>query len=112
MKFQKVIVVLALNLLAAVFIEGMALSRMGIEPRCQCIRTESTFINPRLIRNVELIPSGPHCPNTEVIATLQNGLLVCLDPNARWVKIIIERILENSKVETNVETTESTVPTL
>ncbi|KFO90395.1 Interleukin-8 [Buceros rhinoceros silvestris] len=86
--------VLALLLISMVGTEGQALPRSAIELRCQCIGTHSKFIPPRLIRNVNLIPSGPHCKNVEVIATLADGREVCLEPTAPWVKLIIKAILD------------------
>ncbi|CAI9604844.1 unnamed protein product [Staurois parvus] len=44
--------------------------------------------------NIEVIPSGPHCKNVEVIITLKDGKLVCVDPSASWVERIIKLILE------------------
>ncbi|NWJ01509.1 IL8 protein, partial [Crypturellus undulatus] len=73
---------------------GMAPARSGIELRCLCINTHSSFIHPKLIQNVRLIQSGPHCQNVEVIATLKNGNEVCLEPTAPWVKLIIKAILD------------------
>nr|XP_033818005.1 interleukin-8-like [Geotrypetes seraphini] len=77
--------------------DAKSLARMGAELRCQCVKTESGFISARLMQNVELIPSGPHCSNVEVIATLKSGQRVCLEPTAPWVERIIKKILESSK---------------
>ncbi|XP_018861965.1 interleukin-8-like isoform X1 [Parus major] len=79
-----------------------AVPRSAIELRCQCISTHSKFIHPKFIQNVNLTPSGPHCKNVEVIATLRDGREVCLEPTAPWVKLIIKTILDkaNSKSET------------
>ncbi|XP_029454764.1 permeability factor 2-like [Rhinatrema bivittatum] len=66
------------------------------ELRCQCIKTVSEFIPIKQIANVELIPEGPHCPTVEVIANLKNGMQVCLNPEAKWVKIIIDKILNGA----------------
>ncbi|XP_030048356.1 C-X-C motif chemokine 3 [Microcaecilia unicolor] len=63
------------------------------ELRCQCIKTVSEFIPVKQIANVDLTPEGPHCPTVEVIATLKNGFLACLNPEEKWVKRIIHTIL-------------------
>ncbi|XP_030044839.1 interleukin-8-like [Microcaecilia unicolor] len=84
-------------LFSAALTEAMSLAQMGTELRCQCIKTESRFIHPRLMQIVDLIPSGPHCSNVEVIATLKSGQRVCLEPTAPWVIRIIKKILESSK---------------
>ncbi|KAJ7313433.1 hypothetical protein JRQ81_004801 [Phrynocephalus forsythii] len=64
------------------------------ELRCQCIDVITKMIPLKHIANVELIPEGPYCAISEVIATMTNGKRVCLDTTARWVKMIIERILQ------------------
>ncbi|NXC47515.1 IL8 protein, partial [Penelope pileata] len=91
---KAVAVVMALLLISVAGTKGMALARSGIELRCQCIDTHSKFIHPKFIQNVNLTPSGPHCKNVEVIATLSDGREVCLDPTAPWVKVIIKAILD------------------
>ncbi|XP_078533586.1 alveolar macrophage chemotactic factor-like [Lissotriton helveticus] len=74
------------------FGESIAAERL----RCQCVKTESNFIRPRQIRTVEVIPSGTYCAQQEVILVLKSGKEVCVDPNAPWVKKILERILQRS----------------
>nr|XP_048702852.1 interleukin-8-like [Caretta caretta] len=101
MSCKLVVAVLALFLIYAAVSEGMSLARMGNELRCQCVSTHSKFIPPRYLRDVKLTPSGPHCQNVEVIATLKDGREVCLEPTAPWVKIIIKAILD--KAEANGE---------
>ncbi|XP_048366361.1 interleukin-8-like [Sphaerodactylus townsendi] len=85
---------LTLFLFTATETEGFSLARMGGELRCQCINTYSKFIHPRNIQDVTLTPSGPHCKNVEVIATLKDGREVCLEPTAPWVKTIVKAILD------------------
>ncbi|KFP43896.1 Interleukin-8 [Chlamydotis macqueenii] len=86
--------VLALLLISALGTEDTALARSAMELRCQCVGTHSKFIHPKFIQNVNLTPSGPHCKNVEVIATLTDGREVCLEPTAPWVKLIIKAILD------------------
>ncbi|KAM8842411.1 alveolar macrophage chemotactic factor-like [Synchiropus splendidus] len=77
--------------------EGMTLRSLGVELHCRCIQTESTPIG-RHIEKVELIPANSHCEETEIIATLKkSGEEVCLDPEAPWVKRVINKILESRK---------------
>ncbi|XP_021249710.1 interleukin-8-like [Numida meleagris] len=99
---KTVAAVMALLLISMAGAKGMAQPRSGIELRCQCIDTHSKFIHPKFIQNVNLTPSGPHCQNVEVIATLKDGREVCLDPTAPWVKLIIKAILD--KADTKTET--------
>uniref|UniRef100_A0A8C0GAI1 C-X-C motif chemokine n=1 Tax=Chelonoidis abingdonii TaxID=106734 RepID=A0A8C0GAI1_CHEAB len=61
--------------------------------RCQCLQTVSGLVSPKLLVRVEIIPKGPQCSTVEVIATLKTSQQICLDPQAKWVKMIINRIL-------------------
>ncbi|KAM7167254.1 interleukin-8-like [Macrochelys suwanniensis] len=97
MNGKLVVAVLALFLIYAAVSEGVSLARMGNELRCQCIGTHAKFIPPRNIRDVKLTPSGAHCQNVEIIATLKDGREVCLEPTAPWVTIIIKAILEKAQ---------------
>ncbi|XP_065452002.1 growth-regulated alpha protein-like isoform X1 [Chrysemys picta bellii] len=72
---------------------------MAGELRCQCLQTETAVIHPKRIAYVELIPEGPHCGVPEVIATTTHGKKVCLDPTARWVKIVINKILNSQSTK-------------
>ncbi|XP_041822789.1 interleukin-8-like isoform X2 [Chelmon rostratus] len=73
--------------------EGISLGDQGITLRCQCITTEKRPIG-RYIGRVEVNPASSHCNNIEIIATLKrDGQKICLDPNARWVKKVLERRL-------------------
>ncbi|XP_010592443.1 growth-regulated alpha protein [Loxodonta africana] len=65
---------------------------MGSELRCQCVKTVQG-IHPKNIASVKVTPPGPHCADTEVIATLKNGQEVCLNPTAPMVIRLIEKIL-------------------
>ncbi|XP_008276673.1 interleukin-8 [Stegastes partitus] len=79
--------------------EGISLrglKSLGVELHCRCIQTESKPIG-RHIEKVELIPANSHCEETEIIATLKKtGKEVCLDPEAPWVKKVIQRIMSSS----------------
>ncbi|XP_023054267.1 growth-regulated protein homolog gamma-like [Piliocolobus tephrosceles] len=62
------------------------------ELRCQCLQTLQG-IHPKNIRSVNLTFPGPHCAQTEVIATLKNGQKVCLNPAAPMFQKIIKKML-------------------
>ncbi|KAM5339362.1 growth-regulated alpha protein [Glossophaga mutica] len=62
------------------------------ELRCQCLQTRPR-IHPKQIQSVKVIPPGASCDQTEVVATLKNGQEVCLNPEAPFVKKIIEKML-------------------
>ncbi|XP_007953678.1 growth-regulated protein homolog gamma-like [Orycteropus afer afer] len=63
------------------------------ELRCQCLQTVQG-IHLKNIESVKVTPPGPHCGQTEVIATLKNGQEACLNPAAPMVKRIIEKMLK------------------
>ncbi|XP_060921540.1 interleukin-8-like [Labrus mixtus] len=91
--FTSIVVLLALLTVS----EGMSLRSLGMELHCRCIQTESKPIG-RHIEKVELIPANSHCEETEIIATLKKtGQEVCLDPEAVWVKRVINRIMSSRK---------------
>ncbi|XP_038256130.1 interleukin-8-like [Dermochelys coriacea] len=71
-------------------------SLLGGELRCRCLQTASGLMSPKHLVHVEIIPKGPHCGTVEVIATLKTSQQICLDPEAKWVKMIIKRILSSS----------------
>ncbi|KAF3687624.1 Interleukin-8 [Channa argus] len=97
MRNSRVIVSAIVVLLASLAIsEGMSLSSLGVELHCRCIMTESKHIGSRIAK-AELIPPNPHCDKTEIIATLKTGEQVCLDPEALWVKKVIQRIMSSKK---------------
>ncbi|KAG8515184.1 Growth-regulated protein-alpha [Galemys pyrenaicus] len=63
------------------------------ELRCQCLQTVQG-IHLKNIQSVKVTPAGPHCDQTEVLATLKNGQEACLNPAAPMVKKIIEKMLK------------------
>ncbi|XP_047422677.1 growth-regulated protein homolog gamma-like [Sciurus carolinensis] len=64
------------------------------ELRCQCLQTVQG-IHLKNIQSVKVTPSGPHCAQIEVLATLKNGQEACLNPEAPVVKKIIHKMLNN-----------------
>ncbi|XP_029867464.1 C-X-C motif chemokine 5-like [Aquila chrysaetos chrysaetos] len=72
---------------------------LAAELRCHCIQTVTGLMLPKRLANVEIIPKGPHCNAVEIIATLKNSQQICLDPQAKWVKMIINRILHSASKE-------------
>ncbi|NXS07926.1 IL8 protein, partial [Neodrepanis coruscans] len=61
--------------------------------QCQCISTHSKFIPPKTVQDVRLSQRRPHCGNVEIIATLNDGREVCLEPTAPWVRLTVKALL-------------------
>ncbi|TDH16167.1 hypothetical protein EPR50_G00016760 [Perca flavescens] len=98
MMISRVLVASIVVLLAFLAVsEAMSLRSPGVELHCRCIQKESQPIG-RHIEKVELIIANSHCDETEIIATLKKtGKEVCLDPEAPWVKRVIDKILSNRR---------------
>ncbi|PIO39421.1 Interleukin-8 [Aquarana catesbeiana] len=99
MFFKAACATLTLFLLFTTAAEAMSLLRSATELRCQCVKLETKQISTKIMANIEVIPSGPHCKNVEVIITLKDGNKVCVDPSASWVERIIKLILERQQNE-------------
>lgn len=62
------------------------------ELRCQCIQITSELIPCEFIKTIKVIYKNIYCSRMEVIAVLKNRNAICLDPNAKWVKTLIDNI--------------------
>ncbi|XP_032886895.1 interleukin-8-like [Amblyraja radiata] len=78
-------VTILILLLCVVTAQGIPI--LGANGRCHCARTRS--VHPKSIRSLKFIPRGPHCENAEIIVTQKNGKKVCVDPEAKWLEVLI-----------------------
>uniref|UniRef100_A0A2K5ELP1 C-X-C motif chemokine n=2 Tax=Aotus nancymaae TaxID=37293 RepID=A0A2K5ELP1_AOTNA len=62
------------------------------ELRCTCLHVMPR-VNAKMISNLQVFPAGPQCSKVEVIASLKDGTQVCLDPEAPFLKKVIQKIL-------------------
>ncbi|XP_069782878.1 alveolar macrophage chemotactic factor-like [Narcine bancroftii] len=74
-------------LLCVVVAQGIPIP--GTQGRCQCLRVSSVVIHPKLIKSLNYIPRGSHCEDVEIIISLKSKETVCLDPEAKWVEVLI-----------------------
>uniref|UniRef100_A0A4W5PTX9 Chemokine interleukin-8-like domain-containing protein n=1 Tax=Hucho hucho TaxID=62062 RepID=A0A4W5PTX9_9TELE len=76
-----------------------ALPMGGFAPRlkCRCIRTSSAFISPVWFHKMEILPPGAHCSRIEIIITKKDKTIVCVNPEARWINKVIDRLQSNNK---------------
>ncbi|XP_037685895.1 interleukin-8 [Choloepus didactylus] len=91
------IALLATFMLSAALCEDAVVSRSGGELRCLCIKTHSTPFHPRVIKELRVIESGPHCANSEIIVKLINGNELCLDPKEEWVQKVVKIFLKRTE---------------
>ncbi|XP_060781309.1 permeability factor 2-like isoform X2 [Neoarius graeffei] len=63
------------------------------QPRCRCTETVSKEIPHHRIVKMEILQPGPHCKNTEIIATVKfrKEFEICLNPKAKWVQNALKR---------------------
>ncbi|XP_016009496.1 platelet factor 4-like isoform X2 [Rousettus aegyptiacus] len=64
------------------------------ELQCLCVKTTSG-VHPKHIMSLEVIRAGPHCPTSQLIATLKNGRKICLDPQAPRYKKTAKKFMES-----------------
>ncbi|XP_010592444.1 interleukin-8 [Loxodonta africana] len=105
MSSKLVFVLLAALVLSAALCKAAVLPMVASELRCQCIKTHSTPFHPKYIKELRVIESGPHCPNSEIIVKIvtkegEEGKEVCLDPTAKWVQKVVQVFLKRAEKET------------
>ncbi|XP_060762626.1 interleukin-8 [Neoarius graeffei] len=66
---------------------------------CRCLNTVSSQINSQRFQRIEILPPGSHCRNTEIIITLKDKKLVCVDPEANWVQKIINKFMKRRSIK-------------
>ncbi|XP_032873085.1 interleukin-8-like [Amblyraja radiata] len=86
--------IVAVLVLSGLLTDARAIGNLKIDLRCRCINTSSVFIHPKYMKKFEIFPSGPHCENTEIIATLILGRKICLNPESKWVKKMLKKIAQ------------------
>ncbi|XP_020844142.2 interleukin-8 [Phascolarctos cinereus] len=101
MTSKLLVTLLAIFLLSAALNEAAVVPQAVSELRCLCIKTHSKPFHPKLIKELRMIDSGPHCPNTEIIVTLQDNRELCLDPQAKWVQKILHVFLKKAENNSN-----------
>uniref|UniRef100_A0A8C3NMR2 Chemokine interleukin-8-like domain-containing protein n=1 Tax=Cyanoderma ruficeps TaxID=181631 RepID=A0A8C3NMR2_9PASS len=67
---------------------------------CRCLKSTRAFIPPEKYSSVEVWPVGSSCRRPEVVIKLKSLKRVCVDPDAAWVKQLLQdlRHLRKKKV--------------
>ncbi|XP_008066244.1 C-X-C motif chemokine 13 [Carlito syrichta] len=63
--------------------------------KCRCIQETSSYIAPRIIERLQVLPRGNGCPKTEIIIWKKNKSIVCVTPQAKWIQKIIKNLKKN-----------------
>ncbi|XP_048849840.1 C-X-C motif chemokine 10 [Brienomyrus brachyistius] len=64
--------------------EGRAVRR-----KCRCMQV-SSCINPKTVKEIQIIPQTAMCHRTEIVMMTYNRGPVCVDPNTPCIKKIIQ----------------------
>ncbi|XP_055496319.1 interleukin-8 [Leucoraja erinacea] len=84
-------------LIAAVVIclaaHGLCLANPKIT-RCRCVKVSSHFIHPRKFQHIDIFPQNSYCRKVEIIITLKDDAKICVNPQAAWVKKVINILTE------------------
>ncbi|XP_066040864.1 C-X-C motif chemokine 13-like [Chamaea fasciata] len=57
---------------------------------CRCLKSTRAFIPPEKYSSVEVWPVGSSCRRPEVVIKLKSLKRVCVDPDAAWVKQLLQ----------------------
>ncbi|KFR11397.1 Interleukin-8, partial [Opisthocomus hoazin] len=57
---------------------------------CRCVKTASEYISPKRYESIEIRPVGSTCRRTEIMIKLRSLERVCVDPDAPWVKKLLQ----------------------
>ncbi|XP_038832031.1 growth-regulated alpha protein-like [Salvelinus namaycush] len=75
----------------------MTQGRGILNPRCRCPKVHAGGVNISLIRTLTHYPPRSHCSKEEVIVTLKTRGPLCLDPNGKFAKTLIERQIKENQ---------------
>ncbi|XP_046872742.1 interleukin-8 [Hypomesus transpacificus] len=71
--------------------------------KCQCIRTSSVPVAPRLIRTIKIQTPGASCRQTEIIITKKDNSTVCFNPDEKWIHKVISKLQRLKKQKRSAE---------
>ncbi|KAJ8281568.1 hypothetical protein COCON_G00040870 [Conger conger] len=68
--------------------------------QCTCFRTRNRFGPTWAIQDMQIYPPSKFCKNIEIVVHLQNGVQYCLDPKAKKVQEIIQKLQNRDSAPT------------
>ncbi|XP_068089662.1 C-X-C motif chemokine 13 isoform X2 [Hyperolius riggenbachi] len=76
---------------------GMPWESRFILGKCKCLKQTSTFIHPASFQRVQILQERHNCRKKEIIIFLKDNKVVCVDPEAAWVEILILKKKKSSR---------------
>ncbi|XP_026018113.1 growth-regulated alpha protein-like [Astatotilapia calliptera] len=73
-----------------VLLACMALCTSHFIPRCRCLKPSKSVRGP--ITEVTVHEPRPYCNRREVIVTLKDGSERCLDPQSKFIIMLLEKL--------------------
>uniref|UniRef100_A0A1A7XM26 Chemokine interleukin-8-like domain-containing protein n=1 Tax=Iconisemion striatum TaxID=60296 RepID=A0A1A7XM26_9TELE len=79
--------------------EASIVANQGVNLRCRCISKEKKPIGRNIrLDLIEVNLPNSHCNDIEIIAIhKKDGQKICLDPDARWVRIMLDKWFEQRR---------------
>ncbi|XP_033862174.1 alveolar macrophage chemotactic factor-like isoform X1 [Acipenser ruthenus] len=99
-KMRLFLLALSACYISAVYAAGLPFSN---DPKCRCITQTSAKINPKTFDRIEMIPRGARCGKVEIIVTLKNKHIVCVNPEAKWIQHVIKGLIQRRNTNEQLE---------
>ncbi|XP_031750952.1 C-X-C motif chemokine 13 [Xenopus tropicalis] len=87
MRWIAVLLCLALLLEGCSLISGFPWESLMVGRKCRCLK--QTKKRPSSIYRIQVFPESYKCRTQEVLVFLKNKQIVCVDPEARWIQVLI-----------------------
>ncbi|XP_063775684.1 C-X-C motif chemokine 10-like [Pseudophryne corroboree] len=98
MSVMSLAVVCSLGLLVIINAEGGAQSEPNMHSMtCRCLKVTSKRVNPKYLKKIDIHPPRKSCPKIEVLVTMTNDNVICIDPEAKWFSDMMQRLLKKNK---------------
>ncbi|XP_061092897.1 C-X-C motif chemokine 6-like [Conger conger] len=72
----------------------------GSRGKCTCFRTRSRSGPASAIQEMQIYPPSQFCDKMEIVVLLKNGKQYCLDPKAKKVQEIIQKLQNSNSAPT------------